>query len=195
MERVRRTALLVGLAAVGILAAAAVVVPMFVGAIAPAPGSSEYRPVSEKEAAVFASANRTVHPEDVRRTPARYQHTLVAWAGVVRNMTTSEDGSHLVIRFDVEHRYFDWIYDFGIQRAHYFLSPRGEGSVRLAWAVPLSRGEAVLAHVQPGHMLVAYGYPSEVRDGAVILGPTEYVRAIPQSEYSDTTLDYGRPRP
>ncbi|WP_437586393.1 hypothetical protein [Sorangium sp. So ce1000] len=158
-----------------------------------APGSRTYHPVSEQEAAVFARATRDIHPDDVRGNPGRYDKTLVAWAGVLRSYKVSKENDATVLRFDIEHRYFDWIEDSGLQRARYFLSPRGEGAIRAAWSMPLEAFESISEKVHDGDMFVVYGYPADVRGEIVGLFPTEYVRLIQADLYTDRQLDYGRP--
>ncbi|AUX31828.1 MULTISPECIES: hypothetical protein [Sorangium] len=158
-----------------------------------APGSRPYHPVSEREAAVFARATRELHPDDVRGNPGRYGKTLVAWAGVLRSYEVSKESDATVLRFDIEHRYFDWIEDIGLQRARYFLSPRGEGPFRAAWSMPIEAFESVSKQVHHGDMLVVYGYPAEVQGQIVGIFPAEYVRLIPAEGYTDRKLNYGRP--
>jgi hypothetical protein len=157
------------------------------------PGSRPYNPVSEREAAVFARAARDVHPDDARGNPGRYGKTLVAWAGVLRSYEVSKEDNATVLRFDVEHRYFDWIEDVGLQRARYFLSPRGEGTFRAAWSMPFKAFGAVSEKAHVGDMLVVYGYPADLRGQVVGIFPAEYVRLIEAERYSDRQLDYGRP--
>lgn len=138
------------------------------------------------------AARRDVYPGDVLQHLEEHAGHTVAWAGVIRAFTVSEEAGQRVVRLDVEHRYFDWIEDHGIQPERFFLSPRGEGTFRVAWpAPPRDRGErSVLIHV--GDMLVSYGRPSVVRDGVVGLHPVVYVRLIARRFYADNVLDYGR---
>ncbi|MGK3991094.1 hypothetical protein WME99_49055 [Sorangium sp. So ce136] len=158
-----------------------------------APGSRPYQPVSEREAAVFARAMRDIHPDDVRAHPDRHGKALVAWAGILRSYEVSKENDATVLRFDIEHRYFDWIEDFGIQQAHYFLSPKGEGTFRAAWSMPLEAFESVSDKIHHGDMLVVYGYPAEVRGQIVGIFPAEYVRLIQAELYAERQLDYSRP--
>ncbi|WP_437911976.1 hypothetical protein WME73_31695 [Sorangium sp. So ce302] len=157
-----------------------------------APGSRPYRPVSDQEAAVFDRATRDIHPDDVRGSPDRYGKTLVAWAGVLRSYKVSKENDATVLRFDIEHRYFDWIEDSGLQRARYFLSPRGEGTIRAAWSMPLEAFESIPEKIHEGDMFVVYGYPADVRGQIVGIFPTEYVRLIQADLYTGRQLDYGR---
>lgn len=156
------------------------------------PGSRHYQAASPREAAVMETARRDVYPEDVRQSPEQHRDTLVAWAGVVRSMEATEEGAALVLRFDVEHRYFDWLEDIG-GRARFMPSPRGEGRFRAAWGVPLAAREHLEQLGEVGDLLIVYGKPSDIRDGVVGLYPVEYMRLIPQAEVSDQVLDYGRP--
>jgi hypothetical protein len=123
------------------------------------PGSRMYKPVSDREAAVLARATRDIYPDDVRGDPQRYSKTLVAWAGILRSYEASKEHDATVLRFDIEHRYFDWIEDFGLQRERLFLSPRGEGAFRAAWSMPLDALGSVPQRVHEGDLLIVYGYP------------------------------------
>ena len=147
----------------------------------PAPGSRLYEPVSAREFTFFARATRDVYPDDVRRDLDRHRRTSVAWAGVVRSFQVSKESDATVLRFDVEHRYFDWVEDVGPQRARYFLSRRGEGAIRGAWSMSPEAFGAASKRVHEGDMLIVYG-----------LFPTEYVRLVDSTIYDDTRLDYGR---
>ena len=156
------------------------------------PGSGPYEPVSEREGAVFARAVRTVQPQDVRASLDPHRNTLIAWAGIIRSFEVTEEDGSAVVRFDVEHRYFDWIEDFSSSSARYLLSSRGEGIFRSAWSMPVEALDPLSQTIQNGDMLVVYGFPAEVRDEVVGLYPTEYVRLIDSSLVNDEALDYGR---
>ncbi|XXT22045.1 hypothetical protein WME94_10840 [Sorangium sp. So ce429] len=134
-----------------------------------------------------------IHPDDVRANPDRHGKTLIAWAGVLRSYEVSKENDATVLRFDIEHRYFDWIEDFGIQQAHYFLSSKGEGTFRAAWSMPLEAFESVPDKIHHGDMLVVYGYPAEVRGQIVGIFPVEYVRLIQADLYAERQLNYSRP--
>jgi hypothetical protein len=156
------------------------------------PGSRVYKPVSDREAGVFARATRDVYPGDVRQAPERYRKSLVAWAGILRSYEVSKENELTTLRFNIEHRYFDWIEDFGLQPERLFLSPRGEGMFRAAWSMPVEAFASVPEKVHEGDLLIVYGYPAEVRDQVVGFYPTEYVRLIGKNAYTDKKLDYGR---
>jgi hypothetical protein len=157
-----------------------------------APGSRPYEPVSARESAFFTRAARDVYPDDVRHDLDRYRKTLVSWAGVVRSFQVSKEDDATVLRFDVEHRYFDWIEDVGLQKARYFLARKGEGAFRAAWSMAHEAFRAASKELHEGDMLVVYGYPAEIRGEVVGLFPTEYVRLIGAELYDDGRLDYGR---
>jgi hypothetical protein len=156
-------------------------------------GSRVYDPPSDQEKKVFEQATRGVFPKDVLTDTEKHTNELVAWAGVIRDYKVSDEEQSIVIKFDVEHRYFDWIEDKGVQREVFFLSPRGEGNFRLAWRMPLEARNEVHDRIKKGDMLIAYGVPSMVSNNVVGFYPTKYVRLIESKWWRDDVLDYSRP--
>jgi hypothetical protein len=178
--------LLPGRTIAGMLGLVSVACPGFVA------GSREYKPVSDREAAVLARATREVYPDDVRREPERHAKTFVAWVGILKKYEASRARGGTDLWFDLEHRYFDWIEDFGLQPERLFISPRGEGAFRATWSLPPDAYDRLGQNLHEGDLIVVYGYPSQIQDGVVGIHPTEYVRLLPRVAYSDKKLDYGR---
>ena len=157
-----------------------------------APGSRLYRPLPKWEAGFFAEAHRNVFPNDVRQHPDSFTNTLVAWTGVITNIEYLTNTPPRV-RFTAIHHYFDWIEDISIQRARFFLSPRGEGSFAVQWVVQTPEEQKFVDQFTLGDMLVAYGYPTVIRTNYIGLNPTENLRAFKPQWYRTDILDYGRP--
>ena len=157
------------------------------------PGSRAYQPLPVWEAKFFAEARRDVYPDDVRRSPESYAKTLVAWTGIIRRVEYRQEAGMDVARFTVEHHYFDWIEDRGAQREVFFLSPRGEGTFVTAWNITAAEEKQFIKQLAEGDMMVAYGYPSAIRDGVIALHPTQNMRSIKPEWYRSDVLDYGRP--
>lgn len=157
------------------------------------PGSRAYRPLPRWEAKFFTQARRDVFPNDVRQRPDAYKNTLVAWTGIITNIDFFNDGSTRAVRFTAEHHYFDWIEDFGIQRERFFLSLRGEGAFAAAWRANTPESCQFVEQFAVGDLLVAYGFPSQMRGEVVGLSPTQNLRAIKPQWYRMDILDYGRP--
>ena len=82
-------------------------------------------PKSAKGKEFMKRARRDVWRSDVRKDLSKHTTTLVAWTGVVAERRMFPDGK--AMGFVIEHHYWDWVEDFGLQREHLFLSPRGEG--------------------------------------------------------------------
>lgn len=118
---------------------------------------------------------------------------MIAWAGVVTNAEIKKDDSGYLIIFSLEHHYFDWIEDDSIQKAIFFLSPRGEGNFKTYWNMPPSTDyDELKRRVATGTLLITYGYPVKVDGGTIYIHP-DYVRPYDQSLYTTDALDYGRP--
>lgn len=157
------------------------------------PGSRAYQPLPLWEAKFSAQASKNIFPQDVLRNPPAYAKTLVVWTGIIRQIQIDQEGEDKVHRFTIEHRYFDWIEDHGIQKERYFLSPRGEGSFALAWGNSSSGDDRFLQQFAVGDMIVAYGYPTAIRGNLVGFYPVQNIRSIKPEWYRTDVLDYGRP--
>jgi hypothetical protein len=156
------------------------------------PGTRQYQPLPKWEARFFAEARRDVFPQDVRGNPSHFRDTLVAWTGIVKKIEHMQYDSSPFVRFTVEHHYFDWAEDFGLQRERFFVSPRGEGGFTAIWP-DSAENDAFLKQFAVGDFLIAYGYPSVVHSDVVGLDPTQNLRAIKPKWYRTDILDYGRP--
>ena len=157
------------------------------------PGSQAYRPLPRWEAGFFDQARRDVFPEQVRKDPAAFADTLVAWVGVIVSIEYHGEGESRSARITAEHHYFDWIEDASVQRAKFFLSPRGEGRFAPCWGVADPRDQKFIDQFAVGDMLVAYGHPSVIQPELVGLSPTLNMRAIAPSLFRTDVIDYGRP--
>jgi hypothetical protein len=163
------------------------------GCPGPFPGSQPYKPLPRWERQFFRKAKRDIYPNDVRKSPETYEKTLVVWPGIIKSITIdTEDGSQIA-RFIIEHHYFDWIEDQGIQRERFFLSPRGEGLFALAWRVDIEEDKLFIEQFAVDDMIIAYGYPSMIKDDLIGFYPTQNIRGIKPKWYRTDVLDYGRP--
>ncbi|MDO9020853.1 MAG: hypothetical protein Q7V43_28270 [Myxococcales bacterium] len=149
-----------------------------------APGSRGYRPGSPREEEAFAATRRDVHPRDVGAVE-------VAWAGVIRAFEVDDLADRVELRFVLEHRFFDWIEDYSVQRERYFVSPRGEGLFAARWPMPREARAEVRDHVHVGDLLLVYG-PASRTGGRLAIDPARYVRLVVPGLWRDDVIDYGR---
>jgi hypothetical protein len=91
-------------------------------------GTRAYRPAEAADAAIFARARRDVFPDDVRA--GRAGAGPVAWAGVITRVEEAQRSGTTVWDLYVEHHYWTWNEDFGMQPERAILSARGEGGFR-----------------------------------------------------------------
>jgi hypothetical protein len=152
------------------------------------PGSQSYKPLPKWERQFFQKAKRDIYPNDVRKSPKTYENTLVVWPGIIKSITIDTKNGSQIARFTIEHHYFDWIEDHGIQREKYFLSPRGEGLFALAWRVDTQEDKLFIQQFAVDDMIIAYGYPSMIKDDLI-----GFYRPIKPKWYRTDVLDYGRP--
>lgn len=154
------------------------------------PSSRIYRPDSSQLREMDAGAERHVFPEDVRRDLAAHSNQLVLWTGIVRSKTPVSISGRDAVEIRIDHHYWDFVEDFGVQRARAFLSPRGEGAFIIrVWADQLRSDPG---NFQEGWMALIWGTPAGVApDGAVrvnLRGST----CAPPGWFSTEMWDYGR---
>jgi hypothetical protein len=155
--------------------------------------TTRYKPVSPREAEVFSRSTFNIYPDDVRKNLAAHRDATMAWAGILKSIEFGDDAENPYSKFVVEHHYFDWLDDSSVQKAHFFLSPRGEGLFQATW--PMKKEwdlNAMRQQVVPGSMFVVYGKPKAVKDNIIDLGQAEYARMISKEFYTTEKLDYGR---
>lgn len=157
------------------------------------PGSNFYRPLPKWEAKFFSQARRDIFPRDVLNNRSKYTNTLVVWTGIIKEIKIDQEADSKVHRFTIEHHYFDWIEDHGVQRERYFLSARGEGNFALAWGEYEPDDAKFLKQFSVGDMIVAYGYPSMFKGDLIGFYPVQNIRSIKPEWYRTDVLDYGRP--
>jgi len=163
------------------------------GCPGPFPGSQPYKPLPKWERQFFQKAKRDIYPSDVRKSPETYEKTLVVWPGIIKGITIDSENGSQIARFTIEHHYFDWIEDQGMQGEKFFLSPRGEGLFALAWRVDTEEDKLFIEQFAVDDMIIAYGYPSMIKDDLIGFYPTENIRGIKRKWYRTDVLDYGRP--
>lgn len=158
------------------------------------PGSRAYRPVSAWEQQAFDHANRNIFPDDVRASLANYQYSTIAWPGIILENKFIDHPDAIEIQFVLEHHYFDWIEDFGMQRERIFLSPRGEGVFRTSWFIKKGANlEDMKKFSSAENLVIVYGMPTKVNDDKSITVRCTYMRGIDKQWYRTDMLDYGRP--
>ena len=154
-----------------------------------APYSSLYSPADPQEAIAFKNSDRKVFPNDVRKNIDEYLSTEVAWTGVLKRVKVLSNSPKEIVKFTIEHHYWDWIEDHSIQKAVAFLSPRGEGMFS---CIKSSRTQNT--PIPPiGSMAIVYGYPIHVdpKSGEIVL-KCKGISFTSKSWYSMKIWDYGR---
>lgn len=151
-----------------------------------------YQPVSEWEQSEFDKANREIYPDDVRQSIELYKDTTVAWPGLIKSAEVIYDEEGPIVEYLLEHHYYDWIEDSGIQREKIFLSPRGEGEFATTWELHEDITATDLEELtDPTFLLIVYGTPVIV-EGNVITLKASYIRGIDSAYYTREKMDYGR---
>lgn len=153
-------------------------------------GSRRYRPISAWESRALAKVDRSIYPKDVVNDFGRHKRSQVAFTGLIRAVRLEELPQKLRVHFTVEHHYFDWIEDFGMQRQRILLSPRGEGTFTTTWDMKRNASRSIIRD-SVGDMAIVYGMPAAVTNGVVDLR-AYYVRVIKRRFVTTRMLDYGR---
>lgn len=159
--------------------------------LGPKMGSREYTPHSEQERAEFEKANRNVYPDDIRQDISQYKNTTIAWAGIIREVTTTDEKDHMEMIFLIEHHYYDWIEDIGTAYGTHWLSPRGEGNFKAK--IGFAKDELAIREKWGAikNMVIVYGTPHMVDNDGVIYINTAIVFFAGRN-YTTRMLNYGR---
>lgn len=169
----------------------AAVIAVALGACVPA-ARRDYQPLSSYERELAAHASRTVFPQDVRDHLARLRNHTVAWAGVVERAQVERLSDRIRITLDLQHHYYDWIEHYSPSTAPIWLSPLGEGRVRVVWDVMKDTPDDVLASVtSEDNLVLVYGKPTTLKGARVVLKGL-FVRGIGRRHYDTHVVKYGR---
>jgi hypothetical protein len=152
------------------------------------PSSRIYRPTSDLLRGLHGRID--VFPDDVRKDPAKFSGQMVLWTGIVRAKTAVKQEQRDLVEILFEHHYWDFVEDFGLQEAHDFLSPRGEGMfvVRVA-ADELAQRPG---DFQEGWMAIIWAIPFGVRDDGTVKMKLQGSSCVPPGWFSTEYWDYGR---
>jgi hypothetical protein len=173
-------------AGLGLLVLGVLAVSVFARTLAP--GSKPWAPRSPEGRELYRAARRDVWPSQVRTAPENYRDVTVVWSGLVKERELSADRQQL--RVVLEHHYWDFIEDDGLQREKYFLSPRGEGE--FSFEEPNSPQVHDPAYLPVGAMAVIFGKPRAVSaDGDVQL-ELAWTITFPPHSFATDFWDYGR---
>jgi hypothetical protein len=157
-------------------------------------GTRPYEPLPQWEKGYFDKARRDVYPDDVRRDPQKYRATLVAWTGIIKDIKFKSNKSYQIAVLTMKHHYFDWIEDEGDQQAKFFLSPKGEGDFALAYVGSQAEdSKSFISQFSVGDMIIAYGFPTEIKNSVVGLSPVKNIRSVNPEWFRTDILEYGRP--
>jgi len=162
-------------------------------------GSRFYRPAQAADAELFARGRRDVFPDDVR--DGRAGGGPVVWVGIVSRLEEAEVGGTRVWDLYVEHHYWDWLEDFGMQPERAFLSPRGEGLFRCRgvksngpqteMTADANRLRAIPS-LSAGDMAIVIGEPVRVGEAGIVHLRCLYLDVRPKTFYATDRWDYGR---
>jgi len=159
-----------------------------------------YHPFSEWEMDEMNKANLWVYPNDVRPNIVNYFDTLVAWPGLIKEDSFYRSDDQVVLELLLEHRYYDWLEDYGMQREKIFLSPRGEGLFKTTWLLKPEAADIGMFNIlkkttAKGNLVIVYGYPDSITEDSIVFLKSTYIRPFPKGYFRCDMIDYGRPGP
>jgi hypothetical protein len=155
-------------------------------------GHREYQPLSAYERDASAGAARAIFPEDVRSHLDTLRDKTVAWAGIVKRAQVERNADRLVVTIEVEHHYYDWIESYSPSAAPIWLSPLGEGRIRVVWDVMKDTPDDALATITTeDNLVLVYGVPTAI-DGPRVVLRGRFVRGIDRRHYDTRATKYGR---
>jgi len=141
-----------------------------------------YPPKSSKEKKAFAQASREIQPKDVRADFHAAEKSVMAWAGVIKDIQYKETERTVQVAFKVDHRNFDWKDHGG--STPYQLSAEGDGIFLAGWTVQKPTRISYLKTLsKPGDMLIVYGTPYRMTGGSLIQLKASAIRSIHEGNY------------
>ena len=158
------------------------------------PLTRDYQPMSKIEKKVFEVADRNIFPDDIRKAPADYQDTMVAWTGIVVQRKFVKQEDHTEAQFVLKHHYYDWVENPGFEDERILLSPRGEGTFKTSWRIKTKgRFKKIKKSSPKGSLLIVYGRPTVVNEDGTVVLASKHLRAFNKKYFSTGMIDYGRP--
>lgn len=155
-------------------------------------GSRVYQPVSRWETEAMSRAEGNIFPDDVRKDIEKYRSTTIVWTGIVKKCQTEYEEDRIIVNFDLEHRYYDWVEDFHAMNRPIWLDSKGEGPFVTSWELKKNTDKEVIEeNSKPGTLLIVYGTPTKL-EGKTIFVKAFYVRPISASYYQQSPYDIGR---
>jgi hypothetical protein len=145
------------------------------------------------EVSEYKKSNVNVFPDDVRKDLDMFKDTMIAWPGIIKTHQLKKYDDKVDVELVLEHHYYDWLEDYGLQKEKIFLSPQGKGVFTTIW--PL-RSDVDLEEwdrmVNDGDLTIVYGYPDSILIDSTIVIKSTYIRSFPKDFYRTDMLDYGR---
>jgi hypothetical protein len=155
-----------------------------------------YQPASEEEKQFYASINKNIWPDDVRKNIGEYTNTLVCWVGIIENVTVDfNNDEYYILGIYIKHYYYDWIEDFGIGNRPIKLSSDGEGYIFCNYYMKKNWEEDVIKIVAEDiidNCAILYCLPLEILDGGIINVNVKYLRTIDEQYVEMNWKKYGR---
>jgi hypothetical protein len=158
--------------------------------------NAPYQPADKPEKIEYGRDVLDAYPGDVRTNMEAYANIGVAWAGIIQDTSvqTGDDGK-IYATTTLDHHYFDWQENRDLHGVELCVSPRGEGSFRVKWAMNRADPEATLddaaKYAAPGNLAIVYGVPEHIEDGTIILH-YRYLRVLDPSHFATNVFDYSR---
>jgi hypothetical protein len=158
-----------------------------------APHTKPYHPYSEWEVDEYKKANVNIFPDDVRKDINTFKDTVIAWPGIIQTQELKRYEDKVDVELVLEHHFYDWLEDYGLQKEKIFLSPQGEGLFTTIWSL---RSDVNLEEwnrmVNIGDLAIVYGYPDSINLDSIISIRSTYIRSFPRDYYCTDILDYDR---
>lgn len=120
--------------------------------------SRSYKPLPKWEKQFHDIAKKDLSPSNIRQSPSK-KNKMVAWTGIIKDISAKKAGSDNIVHFKVDHRDFDWKESGTVDTPQYELAPKGDGEFEFTWVFKTNKGLAFTKQFQVGDMVLAYGYP------------------------------------
>jgi hypothetical protein len=151
--------------------------------------SRDYKPLPW-EAPLYETHKKTPFPNEVT---AGNIGNPIHWLGIIDTFWVEGDSARSILNIEAEHKYWDYIEDFSVQREKMFVSPFGAGKFIYRKKLENQPIDTTMKHMsvlaEKKNIGMFYGKLEEVKDGIPILDG-DRARFIHRQFYSTRIWEY-----
>lgn len=154
--------------------------------------SRKYVPSNENEKLLYETIDKTIWPNDVKKSIEEYSTKEIGWVGIIEDYTFDDSNEEYnTYTLYIKHHYYDWIEDFA-NETPILLSGDGEGYFVCFYYTRKDTDNNELQKNLIGQCVICYGQPYMLTEKGTIVIATDYTRIILKEYVNPNWIKYGR---